>query len=58
MWRANLHFRAVEVPVGRHQVRFVYDPANLKMGAAVSAVTIVLVAVLAIFGQRLMRVLH
>jgi hypothetical protein len=56
--RANLHFRAVEVPAGRHEVRFVYDPANLKMGAAVSALTIALAAVLAIFGQRLVRVLQ
>jgi hypothetical protein len=55
--RANVHFRAVEVPSGHHQVRFVYDPANLTMGAAVSAVTIGLLAVLAVFGQRLARVL-
>jgi hypothetical protein len=56
--RANVHFRAVEMPSGHHRVRFVYDPANLSMGAAVSAVTIGLVAVLAIFGQRLVRVLQ
>jgi hypothetical protein len=56
--RANLHFRAVEVPGGLHQVKFVYDPKILKMGAAVSAVTTILAAVLAMFGQRLKRVLQ
>ncbi len=55
-YRANVHFRAIEVPSGRHAVRFVYDPATLRMGGIVSAVTLGVVLVLAIIGRRMMRV--
>ncbi|MFN0071009.1 MAG: YfhO family protein [Chloroflexota bacterium] len=53
--RANIHFRAVAVPGGRHDVRFVYDPATLKLGAGISAVTFGLFIVLAILGPRRLR---
>ena len=35
--RANVAFRAVEAPAGRHQIRFIYRPASVRAGLAVSA---------------------
>jgi len=37
--RADYLFRAVYLPQGKHLVEFVYDPASLKIGAAISLVT-------------------
>jgi hypothetical protein len=42
--RANVAFRAVEVPAGRHVVSFVYRPMSLQVGAAVSVLTALLIA--------------
>jgi Bacterial membrane protein YfhO len=36
--RANVAFRAVEAPAGAHRIRFVYRPASVTIGLAVSAV--------------------
>jgi uncharacterized membrane protein YfhO len=38
--RANLLFRAIRLSAGQHRVEFSYEPASLKLGAAVSAVTL------------------
>ena len=35
--RANVAFRAVQVPAGRHRVEFVYRPTSLLLGLWVSA---------------------
>lgn len=40
--RANYMFRAVRVPAGDHEVVFAYRPTSLKLGAAISALTIAL----------------
>lgn len=46
---ANLVFRAICVPAGRRQVRFDYAPRSFSFGAAVSAVTwLILLTLLAI----------
>jgi hypothetical protein len=37
LYRANVAFRAVLVPAGRHTVTFRYEPRSLRMGVAVSA---------------------
>jgi hypothetical protein len=37
LYRANLAFRAVRVPPGRHTVRFHYEPRSVLLGLAVSA---------------------
>jgi hypothetical protein len=37
LYRANVAFRAVLVPPGRHTVTFRYEPRSLRVGAAVSA---------------------
>jgi hypothetical protein len=42
--RANLIFRAIEIPAGSHHVRFVYDPISLKIGAIISIMSIGLLA--------------
>jgi len=34
--RADVLFRAVRLPAGRHRVEFVYDPLSFKIGAAIS----------------------
>lgn len=38
--RAQYALRGVALPAGNHQVDFVFDPVSLKVGAAVSAVTL------------------
>jgi hypothetical protein len=40
--RADMLFRAVPVPAGRHRVEFVYTPASLPIGTAISMVTLVI----------------
>jgi len=42
--RANMMFRGVEVPAGRHQVVMMYRPASLFAGALVSALGLALLA--------------
>lgn len=38
--RANVAFRGVPVPAGRHRVRMVFDPLSVKLGFAASALAI------------------
>lgn len=52
--RANGLFRAVVVSAGAHRVRFEYRPASFRRGAALSAVSLVLLGVIPI-GARLRR---
>ena len=44
--RANLAFRAVAAPAGRHRVELVYRPRAFSVGLAVSALTLVVALVL------------
>jgi hypothetical protein len=46
IFRTNYLFRGVVVPAGRHVVRFVYRPASIVVGTAVSSLTLILVAAL------------
>ena len=39
-YRANIAFRALPVPAGRHTVRFVYRPASVAWGFGVSGLTV------------------
>jgi hypothetical protein len=50
--RANYTFRAVEVPSGRSLVEFRYAPTSIVLGAAVSAASLLAVAVLAVRSAR------
>ncbi|UCC63897.1 MAG: YfhO family protein, partial [Anaerolineae bacterium] len=40
--RANLLFRAVYLPPGSHTVEFQFQPQSLRLGAAVSILTVLL----------------
>lgn len=49
--RANMNFRAVVVPEGRHVVRFKYSPNIVKLGFYVSFIaTVVLLLLIALWG--------
>jgi hypothetical protein len=43
--RANLFFRAIRLPVGNHTVEFRYEPRSFAIGLAISATTLVAIAV-------------
>ncbi|HID64944.1 MAG TPA: hypothetical protein EYP49_19670, partial [Anaerolineae bacterium] len=43
--RANLLFRAIGLSAGQHRVEFSYEPASLKIGAAVSSATLLAIVV-------------
>lgn len=50
IWRANAAFRAVYVEEGAHEVTFVYEPATLRRGAAVSLATVLTLATVGAVG--------
>ena len=41
---ADRFFQAIDLPAGAHEVRFVYDPWSLKLGAGISLLSIVLIS--------------
>jgi hypothetical protein len=43
IYRANYSFRAIEIPEGDHQVKFVYSPQSFKMGLAFSVISLLLI---------------
>jgi uncharacterized membrane protein YfhO len=53
--RANVAFRAVQVPAGAHHIRFVYRPLSVKVGLAVSGLAAACAAVLSLAGLRRAR---
>jgi hypothetical protein len=48
--RANGRHRAIPVPAGRHEVRVWYEPPGLVIGAALTAVSLALMALLVVRG--------
>jgi hypothetical protein len=52
---ANYLFRGIIVPPGQNVVEFVYQPASVRIGGAISGAAFALLCVLA-FGRRLRRV--
>jgi hypothetical protein len=53
--RANALARAVAIPAGAHQVEFVYDPLSVKIGAAISLVTLLGLAIVFVLDRRQMN---
>jgi hypothetical protein len=47
LWRANYGFQAVEVPVGKHEVKLVYEDNWFRAGLVLSAAGLLIVAYLA-----------
>lgn len=46
IYRANYALRAVVVPAGEHEVRYIYDPLSLKLGIGISIASAVLLLIL------------
>ncbi len=53
--RANVAFRAVTVPAGRHRVVFEYAPASVRVGAAISLAALALMAAWTFVDERRRR---
>jgi hypothetical protein len=53
--RANVAFRAVEVPPGRHSVAFFYRPPSVPVGLAISLLSLAATALLLVRGGRSRR---
>jgi uncharacterized membrane protein YfhO len=43
--RANLLFRVIRLSAGQHRVEFSYEPASVKVGAAISSATLLAIVV-------------
>ena len=41
--RGNYIFRTLEVPAGSHRVKFVFEPASVKLGMSVTAFSLVII---------------
>ncbi len=56
--RANVYFRAVPIEAGEHRVEFRYEPQALRVGAFISAVAWIVVAIVlaASLGRRFTRI--
>jgi hypothetical protein len=53
IYRANYAFRSVEIPAGKSQVRFQYDPPELKRGSIISVSALVAWLSLAVWAFRM-----
>lgn len=51
--RANYAFRAIKLPAGSHKVEFEYNPISVKIGAAISLITLSLLMVMIIKRDKL-----
>jgi hypothetical protein len=53
--RANVAFRAVAVPAGRHRVVFDYAPASFRIGATITGLALALLAAWSVVDERRRR---
>lgn len=53
IYRANYTLRAVELPAGKHIIRFLYSPSSFKIGLAISIMSIVIYIIAVVFMKRL-----
>lgn len=52
IYRANVNFRAIRVPSGKHQIRFEYIPMTFYTGLAIAATALLAVALLCALESR------
>lgn len=52
IYRANYTFRAIEIPKGNHMVTFLYQPASLNYGIALSLISFILYGCVLIYIKR------
>jgi hypothetical protein len=57
IFRANYNFRAVSIPPGKHEVKFVYHPMSVKLGVVVTSLGIIGILVLGLSSRFKRRVL-
>ena len=53
IYRANYTFRAIELPAGKHIVRFSYRPDSFKLGLAISIASIVIYIITLVYMKKL-----
>jgi hypothetical protein len=41
IYRADYTFRAIQLPAGKHEVRFIYQPLSFKMGLGITIFTLI-----------------
>ena len=56
IFRANYNFRAVSIPPGKHEVKFVYNPMSVKLGALVTSLGIIGILVMGLSSRFKRRV--
>jgi hypothetical protein len=56
IFRANYNFRAVSLPPGRHEVKFVYNPMSVKLGVLVTSLGIIGILVMGLSSRFKRRV--
>jgi len=56
IFRANYNFRAVSIPPGKHEVKFVYNPMSVKLGVLVTSLGIIGILVMGLSSRFKRRV--
>jgi hypothetical protein len=56
IFRANYNFRAVSIPPGKHEVKFVYNPMSVKLGVLVTFLGIIGILVMGLSSRFKRRV--
>jgi len=56
IFRANYNFRAVSIPPGKHEVKFVYHPLSVKLGVLVTCLGIIGILVMGLSSRFRRRV--
>jgi hypothetical protein len=57
IFRANYNFRAVSIPPGKHEVKFVYHPMSVKLGVLVTSLGIIGILVMGLSSRLKRRVI-
>jgi len=50
--KGNYMFRVIEIPEGKHNVTFIFDPLSIKMGIGVTTFTLFMLLVLVVWSKR------